>query len=89
MLSYASYMSKHIFITGVSSGLGYGLAKTYLERGDQVYGCSRRVPEELVKMGLEHAQVDLADAQQGELSLTSFLAPIVSFDLVIAFQKLR
>lgn len=35
-------MSRSVFITGTSSGLGYGLAEECLERGEQVYGLSRR-----------------------------------------------
>jgi len=35
-------MAKNVFITGISSGLGRGLAEEYLERGYTVYGLSRR-----------------------------------------------
>lgn len=35
-------MAKAVFITGVSSGLGQGLAREYLDRGWNVYGVSRR-----------------------------------------------
>ncbi len=37
-------MSKMVFITGVSSGIGAGLAAYYLEEGWEVLGCSRREP---------------------------------------------
>ncbi len=53
-------MAGNIFITGVSSGLGRGLAEEYLERGANVFGCSRRVPEDLVERGLRHRAVDLS-----------------------------
>jgi len=76
-------MNKHIFITGVSSGLGYGLAKTYLERGDIVYGCSRRVPEDLVQAGLKHRVIDLADSEAGAVTLTSLVKSIERLDVVI------
>ena len=45
-------MAKKICITGVSSGLGYGLAKVYLELGADVYGCSRRKPDALITKGI-------------------------------------
>ena len=35
-------------ITGVSSGLGHGLARVYLDRGWHVLGTSRRTPDDLV-----------------------------------------
>ena len=38
---------KNIFITGVSSGLGEALCKTYLERGDAVYAIGRNLPKAL------------------------------------------
>ena len=53
-------MSEKVFITGVSSGLGRGLAEAYLERGAEVFGCSRRGPEDLVARGLRHRSVDLS-----------------------------
>ena len=36
-----------ILITGVSSGIGHGLAKQYLASGHRVLGTSRRTPEDL------------------------------------------
>ena len=32
---------KKVMITGVTSGLGYGLTKAYLNQGYQVYACAR------------------------------------------------
>ena len=57
-----------IFISGVSSGLGYGLAKVYLAMGHAVYGCSRRKPEDLVDQGLHFAAIDLADSMAALLN---------------------
>ncbi|MES0490967.1 MAG: SDR family NAD(P)-dependent oxidoreductase [Leptospirales bacterium] len=34
----------NVFITGVSRGLGYGLAKTFLKRNYKVYGVARSTP---------------------------------------------
>ncbi|MGA7965801.1 MAG: SDR family NAD(P)-dependent oxidoreductase [Gammaproteobacteria bacterium] len=53
-------MKRNVFITGISSGLGRGFALEYLERGDTVYGLSRR------GAGFEHehlheTRADLAD----------------------------
>lgn len=39
----------NILITGVSSGIGHGLARELLDQGNTVYGVSRRTPR-----GLEH-----------------------------------
>ncbi|MCC5789195.1 MAG: SDR family NAD(P)-dependent oxidoreductase [Opitutales bacterium] len=51
---------KHILITGVSSGLGHALAEKHLLQGDEVYGISRRTPEDLVALGLHHLALDLS-----------------------------
>ena len=72
-----------VLITGVSSGLGYGLAKVYLERGDIVYGCSRRAPQDLIDRGLRFAEVDLSDSATAVSKLGSFLADAGHFHRVI------
>jgi len=36
-------------VTGVSSGIGFELAKALLKRGFNVYGVSRRVPKEIIR----------------------------------------
>ena len=74
---------KTVFITGVSSGLGYGLAKMYLEKGACVYGCSRREPVDLVDLGLRFASVDLAAGEAGADSVSGLLAEVGAFDLVV------
>ncbi|HFD14480.1 MAG TPA: SDR family NAD(P)-dependent oxidoreductase, partial [Epsilonproteobacteria bacterium] len=38
---------KNILITGVSSGLGFALAETYLEQGDAVYAIGKTIPKKL------------------------------------------
>ncbi len=76
-------MQKTVFITGVSSGLGHGLAKAYLEEGANVFGCSRRCPTDLVAAGLQFESLDLADAEAGIPSLQKWLSPKLSFDVVI------
>jgi NAD(P)-dependent dehydrogenase (short-subunit alcohol dehydrogenase family) len=72
-----------IFISGVSSGLGYGLAKVYLEMGDVVYGCSRREPKDLVEQGLHFAGIDLNDSVKGKRDFCKLINDVLHFDLVI------
>ena len=76
-------MEKHILITGVSSGLGHGLAKIYLEQGATVYGCSRRKPADLVEAGLNFAALDLADEATARAAFEAWIAGIRQFDLVL------
>ncbi len=63
-----------VFITGVSSGLGYGLAKVYLEQGARVYGCSRRAPQDLIDQGMIFESVDLADGSSAISAVGRLLA---------------
>lgn len=72
-----------VLITGVSSGLGHGLAKAYLEAGATVYGCSRREPGDLVRAGLHFATVDLADEARGAAAFKPLIKSATRFDLVI------
>ena len=72
-----------IFISGVSSGLGYGLAKVYLAMGDEVYGCSRRKPKDLVGQGLHFAAIDLADSGVGPSKFCKLINGKLHFDLAI------
>ena len=54
-------MSESVFITGISSGLGRGLAEQYLERGWTVYGLSRR------GAGFEHERLHETKADLSDL----------------------
>ena len=76
-------MQKNSYITGVSSGLGKGLARMFLEQGVSVYGCSRREPEDLIDQGLCFQAIDLADADAGEKLLIEQIRDVDSFDVVI------
>jgi 3-oxoacyl-[acyl-carrier protein] reductase len=49
-----------IFITGTSRGLGLGLARHFLARGDRVCGCSR-APATLKHARYAHFRLDVAD----------------------------
>ncbi len=50
-----------ILITGTRTGIGAALAKHFLERGDQVVGCSRR-PSTVNHAGYRHFELNLTDA---------------------------
>jgi len=49
-----------ILITGTSRGIGLGLARHFLARGDRVAGCSRR-PAAFAHARYEHFELDVAD----------------------------
>jgi NAD(P)-dependent dehydrogenase (short-subunit alcohol dehydrogenase family) len=76
-------MPETILITGVSSGLGYGLADQYLKAGAVVYGCSRRKPEDLVHRGLRFAKVDLSCESTARPALATLIEEVERFDRVI------
>lgn len=76
-------MTKRICITGVSSGLGHGLAKVFLKQGAEVYGCSRRAPEELIAQGLHFVSVDLNDPTTGAAAFKELAGAVEAFDLVL------
>lgn len=73
-----------IFITGVSSGIGWGLSKYYLSQGHEVYGVSRRVPEDLMTYpNFKHSVCDLTKFDTISANLTSLLKNVGKLDLVI------
>jgi NAD(P)-dependent dehydrogenase (short-subunit alcohol dehydrogenase family) len=76
-------MNQKVFITGVSSGLGHGLAKVYLEQGATVYGCSRRAPEDLIEKGLIFKSADLSDAASASHAVGSLLADAGNLHLIV------
>jgi len=76
-------MKQYIFITGVSSGLGHGLARVYLEQGAAVYGCSRRVPGDLVEQGLQHITLDLSDGGVASAKFSEWVAQMPRCDIAI------
>ena len=76
-------MAENILITGVSSGLGHGLAKVYLEQGCVVYGCSRRAPEDLIERGLRFQSIDLSDPEGGPRAIREWIASVEEFKTVI------
>lgn len=80
-------MSRQVLITGISSGIGAALARACLERGDQVYGFSRReLAWELPPAqseALHFTQQDIADFQTLPQTLSNLTADVDRLDLVI------
>lgn len=75
---------KKVLITGVSSGLGWGLARVYLNQGWEVYGISRRVPEDLLQEeAFQFLQLDLTDYEAVQSFLPELLDDEERLDLVI------
>ena len=67
---------KGIFITGVSSGIGLGLAREYLDQGLDVYGVSRRDPADLGESlgdSFHFAAVDLTDEKNARTIIQDLL----------------
>ncbi|MBL4888918.1 MAG: SDR family NAD(P)-dependent oxidoreductase [Candidatus Lindowbacteria bacterium] len=75
---------KCIFITGVSSGIGLGLAKYYLESDCTVFGLSRRTPKDLIKdPNFFHANADLHKLTKIPPILKKLLSQTDHIDLAI------
>lgn len=62
----------NVFITGVSSGIGKGLAEHYIEKGANVYGVSRRVPD-IKSENFHHISLDLLDYPAVETQIPRLL----------------
>lgn len=73
---------KNILVTGVSTGLGHALAEKYLHSGDEVYGLSRREPEDLVELGLHHLSVDMGQGEKASREFVDFLPFNEDWDVV-------
>lgn len=73
-----------ILITGTSSGIGNGLAREYLSRGEEVYGLSRRRPGKLESYSnYHHLAIDLTEYAKVNTLLPEYLSGVDSFNLVI------
>lgn len=76
--------TKSLLITGVSSGIGLGLANVYLEQGCQVFGVSRRQPKGLLdKPRFRFRTLDLNEREDIGPAFDSLLADVNHLDLVI------
>lgn len=74
---------QNILITGVSSGLGEALAKTYLENGDTVYAIGRTMPKKLdAYPHFFFFPYDLSETFMLQATLKEFVQQR-SFDIVI------
>ena len=71
-----------ILITGISSGIGQGLTKYYLERGHHVWGISRRGYGE-ANDKLKDIKLDLGKIETLEANLSDLSWPDKPFDLVV------
>jgi benzil reductase ((S)-benzoin forming) len=77
-------MKRKIFITGVSSGIGYALAQMYLDQGNEVYGVSRRAPSDLlIRPNFLFQWLDLSQLEKLRSALAELLAAHPGLDLAI------
>ncbi|MEQ8768545.1 MAG: SDR family NAD(P)-dependent oxidoreductase [Planctomycetota bacterium] len=71
-------------VTGVSSGLGHGLAEELLERGWEVLGTSRRQPEDLIQRdGFTFRAIDFSRLDEIAAPLRELIGPRHRFDVAI------
>jgi benzil reductase ((S)-benzoin forming) len=76
--------SEHVFITGVSSGIGHALARVYLDRGCRVYGVSRRSPTDLIeRQGFAFQSLDLQDHAKTKATLATLLDRVEHLQMVV------
>jgi NAD(P)-dependent dehydrogenase (short-subunit alcohol dehydrogenase family) len=73
----------NILITGTSSGIGYGLAKEYLNRGANLWGISRRDQNEFDSKNYSHINLDLTDHKITRKEIPEFVKGVKEFDLVV------
>ena len=77
-------MVGNVFITGVSSGIGWGLAREYLAQGAEVYGLSRREPKNLAgQTRFKFRSIDLAQSDRARGLIAELLRGAPRLDLVI------
>ncbi len=74
----------NIFITGTSSGIGFGLSKEYLDSGHKVFGISRNYNETLSQYSnFYFLSLDLTDFEVVEEEIPIFLKKIDTLDVVV------
>jgi len=74
-------MGNTALITGISRGLGRGLAEVFLEEGFQVFGCSRSAAT--FDNNLHHLACDLSKTVEIDQCFDSLLSEVQSLDVVI------
>lgn len=74
----------NILITGTSSGIGYGLAREYLERGETVFGISRHTHDTLMRYeNYRHLTQDITEFRYCSVHVANFLKGTQHLDIVI------
>lgn len=77
-------MIRNVFITGVSSGIGLGLAREYLRQEVQVCGLSRREPKEFTgRSNFKFASADLLQFETLPGIVRNLLEGMDRLDLVV------
>ena len=76
-------MKKTVLVTGVSSGYGNALAHVFLEDGWQVYGVSRREPENLINISsFQFSSSNFANLETIQSSLEKLFTGIQRIDVL-------
>ena len=77
-------MLRSVLITGVSSGIGLGLAREYLAQGVQVFGLSRREPKEFAgREKFRFARADLRKPDETREAIGRLLQGAAGLGLAI------
>jgi NAD(P)-dependent dehydrogenase (short-subunit alcohol dehydrogenase family) len=76
-------MTKKVFLTGASSGIGLAIAEALLARGDEVWGTSRNLIRLESVRGVHPVRLDLSDSRSIDDAFKSALAAAGHFDVVI------
>jgi benzil reductase ((S)-benzoin forming) len=83
-LKLETALYRSVLITGVSSGIGHGLAKVCVSRGVHVWGISRRQPEDLKdNKKFSFLSQDLRDHSKTADTIEHLLAGVLELDLVV------
>ncbi len=73
-----------VIITGTSSGIGFGLAKEFINRGAEVWGVSRREVRELTKYNnYIHLQLDLSSHDKVKKIIPEHFYDVRNIDLLV------
>jgi NAD(P)-dependent dehydrogenase (short-subunit alcohol dehydrogenase family) len=76
-------MTKKVFLTGASSGIGLAIAEALVARGDEVWGTSRNLIRLENVRGVHPVLLDLSDSRSIENAFKSALSAAGHFDVVI------
>jgi benzil reductase ((S)-benzoin forming) len=76
-------MTRNVLITGVSSGIGLGLLRESLRRGDRVFGLGRKSPPDVTGPNFRFVICDLADFASVPVALAESLRGADRIDLAI------